>query len=375
MPEKTLLILKMPPPYGGGEMLNASLSKFFSGKKDFIVFDVSTVRGSKATQGRFSPSKVVLAIRHFFYFWKTVKKEKPSLIFLALPKSITPFLRQMGFVFIAKIYKIKIVGSLDGMSFYFLYKNNFTEFLGKRLLSLIDIIKVLGENIVDELRKFAIENLVVSDNGVSVPRGLLQIKRNFQKPLLNILYIGALSKAKGVYLLAQSALQVKSDNIPATFHLVGEWADHSDKKKISKSIENYKLGNSWKQHGILLNEKKWELFKSADILILPSYKEGQPLVILEALGCGLPIIATSVGAIPNTIRNKINGILVKEPKAEEFVRAIKYLNANRDIMRSMSIQNRRDYFRRFTARKYCLSIERLLKDASKGLLAPKGQRI
>jgi glycosyltransferase involved in cell wall biosynthesis len=63
--------------------------------------------------------------------------------------------------------------------------------------------------------------------------------------------------------------------------------------------------------GYLHGDEKLEIFFESDIFILPSYGEGLPITILEAMAAGLPIIATSVGAIPEIIEDGKNGFLTE----------------------------------------------------------------
>ena len=57
----------------------------------------------------------------------------------------------------------------------------------------------------------------------------------------------------------------------------------------------------------LEGEKKKEWLERAKVFFLPSYSEAMPMSILEAMGCGLPIVASNVGGIPSIVRNNING--------------------------------------------------------------------
>ena len=63
--------------------------------------------------------------------------------------------------------------------------------------------------------------------------------------------------------------------------------------------------------GVISNNEKIELFRKATIFLLPSYAEGQPIAILEAMGAGLPVISTSVGSIPEIIKDGENGFLIE----------------------------------------------------------------
>lgn len=57
--------------------------------------------------------------------------------------------------------------------------------------------------------------------------------------------------------------------------------------------------------GWIRNEQKKQYLREADIFLLPSYNEGMPMAILDAMGCGLPIVSTDVGGIPKIVRQGI----------------------------------------------------------------------
>jgi glycosyltransferase involved in cell wall biosynthesis len=73
-----------------------------------------------------------------------------------------------------------------------------------------------------------------------------------------------------------------------------------------------------------------------DALVLPAHHEGQPMVILEALACGVPTIATAVGAIPETIEHGETGFLIEQPSAVDMARHLRTLIDHPDLHRRIS---------------------------------------
>ena len=76
------------------------------------------------------------------------------------------------------------------------------------------------------------------------------------------------------------------------------------------------------KHGELSHDKTIEIMRDMDALILPSYSEGFPLVILEAMAVGLPVIATDVGSVKEMIEDK-GGVLIRPRQVGDIVEAIK----------------------------------------------------
>ena len=78
------------------------------------------------------------------------------------------------------------------------------------------------------------------------------------------------------------------------------------------------------------------LYQSATIFVLPTRDEGTPVVVLEALHCGLPVIATPVGGIPDIIVNGVNGMLIKPDDPLELKNAILLLLADKNLRLSFA---------------------------------------
>lgn len=67
---------------------------------------------------------------------------------------------------------------------------------------------------------------------------------------------------------------------------------------------------------------KW--MNASDFFVLPSINEGSPTVVSEALGCGLPVVATAVGNVPNLVSDGSDGLLIQNPKSVENIQKVLY---------------------------------------------------
>lgn len=88
----------------------------------------------------------------------------------------------------------------------------------------------------------------------------------------------------------------------------------------------------------------------SDVVVIPSLREGLPLVLLEALACANPVVASEVGGIPEVIRSHENGILVPPGDDEALARAILLVMENRGVALEMGRRGRETVERLFTAR-------------------------
>lgn len=122
-------------------------------------------------------------------------------------------------------------------------------------------------------------------------------KEPVRKPELQLLFVGAIHREKGILELLHAIEQLPE--LKCHLNVCGKLTDNSIKEEVESLKE--KLSDCVSFLGYVAGEEKTLLYKQTDILILPSYHEGLPLVIMEALGAGCAIIATKVGAIPEVL--------------------------------------------------------------------------
>lgn len=135
-----------------------------------------------------------------------------------------------------------------------------------------------------------------------------------------VLFVGRFIDAKGTDILLESAERMKGK---VHFAFIGDGP-------LSEKIEREAgILNNVIFIGKVENRNLPLYYSAADILCVPSkYEEGFGRVILEAISCGTPVIASNKGGIPEAVDSSI-GVLV-EPKAEDFYKAILYLFENRE---------------------------------------------
>ncbi len=137
-----------------------------------------------------------------------------------------------------------------------------------------------------------------------------------------ILYVGRLEETKGIFLLLDSMSDLLSKYPDLSFHLAGSINNELVQKKIERFISDNHLDGKVKLLGYVPWQALMRHYQRALFLVVPSYYETFGLTALEAMACGLPVVANRVGIMPELIKPKKNGYLADEKKPEAFTQAM-----------------------------------------------------
>ena len=168
----------------------------------------------------------------------------------------------------------------------------------------------------------------VLNNIVSPPE--LLPEKHIADGKLHLMYMGEISKRKGGFDL----LQAISDNKEyfkdkLVLRIGGNEVDGD----IKTFIKEHGLEAFVSYEGWIAGKKKIDCLNWEDVYILPSYNEGLPIAILEAMAYSHPVISTPVGGIPEVIETGKNGILVQPGDTKAIADAIKYYIENPDAIK------------------------------------------
>jgi len=134
-----------------------------------------------------------------------------------------------------------------------------------------------------------------------------------------ILYCGRFSSEKGVEYLLKAARILKEQNVAFRLLLVGSGAQESVLKELATQ---YDLEGIIQFEDEIPYSNVPALMCSADIFCLPSLREGWPNVVMEALACGLPVVASRVGGVPELLVDERCGMMVAAENEEELAAAL-----------------------------------------------------
>jgi glycosyltransferase involved in cell wall biosynthesis len=354
MKKKILLIGPTPPPYAGVEIMTACIagSPLLRERYHFSFYNTrKPIRNEE--KGRFAMKNIFFNLSLLLGLLIRMVKFRPYLIHMPLAQNKLGFFRDSLYVMLAKAIKAKVVLHFHGGNFTDFYRGEpaiYRRYI-KGVLSLSSLIIVLGETlkgqfqgiIPEKVRIRSLYNCVEMDGWDRIPRG--------GRESVQILFVGKISAAKGaldLLLAAERLLKIRTD---IQFHFVGDVVDRTHNvtnvqgagRRITDTIERISrdpmLAGRVHFLGTLVGEKKMQEYREADIFAFPSLAEGLPLVILEAMAAGLPIITTRVGSLPEFLVDGENCLYVRPRDVDDIVEKLMILVENKGLREKMGEEN------------------------------------
>jgi glycosyltransferase involved in cell wall biosynthesis len=282
-----------------------------------------------------------------------ILKYNPVKLFTGLPKEFPSFFRTSMIIIFARLFKTKVYGELAGTSFPFIENksfllNRFSLYIFKNIYS----IRFLANNIKNNYSYLKCSEKIVFDNGIYLPADYSVSDETIFSEKIKMVYVGSLEYHKGILTIINSLRLCRDNDIKFEFNFLGEWTNEKDKMQIENLINDYGLSKNIRFFGLKTGREKWEVFSSNAVLVHPTYWDGQPITILEAMGLGLAVISTRIGAIPETVKNEFNGLILDENTPYNLFYAIKRFYFDRDFVRQISENNKNTFKDRFTVEKY-----------------------
>lgn len=288
------------------------------------------------------------------FFYKIFYRVELAHIHMA---SYGSFYRKSIIISICKILHIKVVLHCHGACFEKFYnslKNKKKEYIKKSFAKAEKVI-VLSESWKEFFKTIVDENkIIVMYNSVNVPN---EQNKNNLNTIPTGLFLGRIGERKGAYDLIDVVKKLTNEGIKLKILMAGDGEIDKAKEVVKKD----NLEDNIEILGWIDNDKRREYLETSDFYILPSYDEGMPMSVLEAMSYSLPVITTDVGGIPEMIQNEENGILVKPGDNEAIEKAIKKILENDNLRRKVSENAYKTILNKFNFEKYEEGLEKLYK--------------
>lgn len=251
------------------------------------------------------------------------------------------FYRKTIILLISKLFNKPVILHIHSASFDEFYNSNeIQKKVIKFILNKADKLIVLSK----QWEKYY-SNIVPKNKIAVLYNGVYKMEKEFKRehPIPIGLFLGRLGERKGTYDLLSSIKKLKESGVTGKFYFAGD----GEIEQVKQLIKEYEIEEMVTVLGWVNSKQINDLLKQVDFLVLPSYNEGLPMAILEAMNFGLPIISTYVGGIPEVITNSDNGYLITPGEIDELTKALTSLINNADLRTEMGMKNRNIILERF----------------------------
>ena len=324
--------------------LNALFGSRLAANFDLVHFQVGSEGRSEGAAGklwRFLSSPFALAA--------SILRHDAELVHINTSLNAKSYWRDLAYLLVAKICGARVVYQVHGGSL--------RTFKPARWSARLPDVVVVLSSAERELWRAAAPSQLVE----ALPNGIdCQPYQRYNRALpdldtpLRLIYIGRLAPAKGLLESLEALRIARSRGVAARLVLVGSGPEEP---RLRQYVRDAGLVRDVTFVGPAHGDAKARLLSQADVLLLPSYSEGLPYSLLEAMAAGVVPVVTPVGAIPDVVSEGEHGLIVPPRDAGAIAVAIERLATDKAAMARMSAA-----CRKHIAGAY--SIERVAKDFS-----------
>ena len=336
---KVLLVGPIPPPFGGIPYYVKTLFESGINKVDFNLFNTALPasiaplnREGKRSYTSLYENGIWVAIKKIsFVLFSfpllafTILHKRPHIVQVFTP-SYWGYWRSWIYILISKILRRKtIFHLLNAIDIFYRDSGAFQKYWLRRSLNIADEYLVQSPKLRKWVQQYSSRSVKSLWNGLffnHIPSKTVhppKFMASFDRPVG--ITIGGLGKNKGAAEIINAVARIKSEQIDLGWVFVGG----GDVEHFRALADSRGLSENISFTGFISESEKWQYLHHANFFCLPSIAEGQPISILEAMAVGLPILATSVGSIPEVVGDGVEGFIIPPLDTSMLINKIKTL--------------------------------------------------
>ena len=331
-------------PWGGVDTLYGDLFKSrFAELVQLYYVDNHPRAGSISQSGRISQSNLASTLTYYAHFVTLLLRVRPHVVHIATAFGLS-FVKQGIAVVLARALGTRVVLA-PHCSYARLLRGNslwraYSRFVLRRCNGVIALSKewlALREWLPGCLVEY-LPNAIDLKPYRDQPRP----RAGEDGHVVRILFLGHIGQEKGSFDLINAAAQLERILPTASWQieLRGEELRPGESEEVQQLIDESVLQEQVHIRPPIFDTEKAACLTCADLFVLPSYHEGMPISLIEAMAAGLPVVATPVGGIPDLVADGENGLLVPPGQPGELAEALAGLIGDPERRTRMGVRGR-----------------------------------
>jgi glycosyltransferase involved in cell wall biosynthesis len=364
-PPQVVVIGPLPPPFHGGAVATSLVLRSGLTTACRIHHLDTTDRRGLDNIGRLDTGNIALAVRHCARLLRLLATERSAAVYVPLAQNTLGLLRDAAFVVPALLWRRPLVIHLHGSGFRDFYEAAGwpLKMLLRRMMGGATRVIVLAECLRTSLAGLVdADRIAVLSNGVEDEFGTPPVRRAHEGPV-RVLFLGNLMRAKGFVEAMEAVASLRASGVDVQLHMAGGFLTDADRAEATARAAA--LGDGVRLHGVVAGSDKLALLRDADIFVFPSYSEGHPYVVLEAMSAGLPVVTTALPTLLETVEHGRTGLLVPPRDAAALAEAVATLAADREMRLRMGHAGRQRFEERYAFDVWSARLTSIITEAAR----------
>jgi glycosyltransferase involved in cell wall biosynthesis len=351
---KTLLVIgPEPPPVTGMEVATrAMIEELRAAGVPLLRVDTADPDDELGNRARWTWHNVSLGLRHLAEAARLSFRRDVGAVYLPITQEFPGFYRDAAFILIARVARKPVIVHLHGGAFAGFVER---ETGWKKTLILETVGKAAKGIVLSEALRFALEcvlpreRVVAVLNGVDLPQATV---KRVDDGTVVVFFLSTLFVNKGILHFLEAFAQAHAERPELRASVAGHWPDAETQAKAEALIERLGIAHLVTFHGTVEGVRKSELFGLADLFCFPSIQtEGQPLVIIEAMAAGLPVVTSDGPGMDELVVEGETGLRVPVDR-DALASALARLGGDPAARAAMGAAGRQRYEQVFTKRAF-----------------------
>lgn len=322
-PPKVIAMVQLPPPMHGAAKMNLHAIKALSKQFDLHVIEMSFARDFSDLE-KPSLRKGLRAL--WLLIRLVVALPRAHALYICFAPAGGAYFRDSVYVFIAKLFRVPVVIHLHGCGLPRMRQSRLAVAFQKAVFALQSVI-LLGKSLRPEVDGLDCSSSIIPNCLDHASFADPPTSDWHPSQPVRLLWLSNLFRAKGIETLIAACQILHERGFNFELTIAGAEGDLSE-TQLNELLERHGIMDVANYIGSVDGKDKASTFSSADVFVFPSHyaNEAQPLVVLEAMAAGVPVITSDIATLPEFIRDEETGFLCPPQNptalADAIIRAI-----------------------------------------------------